>query len=104
MNDDTPREKADAPAFETYSAVATWFGDRLAHEAAELRKLPNPGPETLRKMQRCDACAMRMRAIALDYAAADLIDPGNDAAIVIRKRFQDAQAEAEELTGGRFGQ
>jgi hypothetical protein len=102
---DTPNEQTDTKAFPIYAAICTWWAGELSREATSLASLQaferEPTPLTRQKIDRLRAATLRMRALALDWEACEILAPNDDAVRAIKARYRDAGAEAEELTGKR---
>ncbi len=76
----------------------------MRDEAFALEGLHAPGDLSRAKSVKCQALALRMHAMSLEFAACILDYPGDEAFRVIDARWQTRQAEARELLPGRnFG-
>ena len=101
--DNTPRQSASVASAPLFRQVCLWWGDTLAKEAdglrAEYRR--SAGTLTAQKAQACAALSMRMRALALEFEAVQIDDPGDEPRRQINARYADAVTQARELMPGR---
>lgn len=102
MADDSPTPRltpllSSAPVLRV---LALDWARRLTAEAVNAR-----GYHLWNRSDRCEALAMRMRALALDFERMTHADPGPDARREITARWVDAQAEGRELAipAGEYG-
>ncbi len=87
-----------------FREIAEWWADALRAETIALESLHEPGELSRAKSLKCQATAMRMQAMALEFAACILDYPGDEAFRMIDARWQTRQAEARErLPGRNFG-
>jgi hypothetical protein len=102
MSDETPTPRhtpliSSAPVL---AVLARDWASRLTAAADEAKRL-----RLWNRMRKCEAIAMRMRALALEFTRLADQDPGPDARRDISARWIDAQVEARELKipAGEYG-